>query len=281
MIARIKDVDVYYESFGEGLPILMLHGWGPDHRILKQSMEPIFSHFPFGFRRIYFDLPGMGRTKGADWIEGSDAMLELVMRFIDRLIPDESFLLVGESYGGYLARGVVSRASERVLGLCLLCPIARQETQRENAPPFRVLEREAGIDELLGEEDMKYFEPISVRQTAEVLFRFREEILPGLQAADFDFLGRKLGKAVAFSFDVDDPRKSYGFPALFLTGRQDSSVGYSDLWKILELYPRASFCVLDKAGHNLQLEQPELFSALAREWLERVLYEGGAERRAD
>jgi len=277
MIASVKGIDVYYESFGSGLPIVMIHGWGPDHRILKFCMEPIFQHFSLAFRRIYLDLPGMGKTKGALWIDGSDRMLEVLLAFIDRVLPDRDFLLVGESYGGYLARGIVDKASARVSGLCLLCPIAKQETQRENAPAFRVLEREKGIDELLGDDDRKYFETISVKQNADVLFRFREGILPGLQAADFDFLGKCLGKAVPFSWNVDDPERRYDFPALFLAGRQDSSVGYSDLGKIVELYPRASFCVLDKAGHNLQIEQPELFSALVREWLERVLYERGAE----
>jgi pimeloyl-ACP methyl ester carboxylesterase len=280
MITSIKGIDVYYESFGSGLPIVMIHGWGPDHRILKFCMEPIFQHFPFAFRRVYLDLPGMGKTKGAPWIDCSDRMLEVLLSFIDRVVPDRDFLVVGESYGGYLARGVAAKESARVSGLCLLCPIAKQETQRENAPPFRVLEREEGLDGLLDADDRKYFETISVKQSADVLFRFREGILPGLKSADFDFLGKCLGKAVPFSWNVDDPKRRYDFPALFLAGRQDSSVGYADLWKIVELYTRASFCVLDKAGHNLQIEQPELFGSLVREWLERVLYERTAKGKA-
>ncbi|MFC4336360.1 alpha/beta fold hydrolase [Salininema proteolyticum] len=31
-----------------------------------------------------------------------------------------------------------------------------------------------------------------------------------------------------------------------------------------------TFAVLDMAGHNAQIEQPELFGALMREWLGRV-----------
>ncbi|CAM02087.1 hypothetical protein SACE_2808 [Saccharopolyspora erythraea NRRL 2338] len=38
-------------------------------------------------------------------------------------------------------------------------------------------------------------------------------------------------------------------------------------------YPRASFAVLDVAGHNLPIEQPELFGALVLEWLDRVTAE--------
>ena len=50
--------------------------------------------------------------------------------------------------------------------------------------------------------------------------------------------------------NIDKINYKYDFPALMLTGRQDASVGYYDQWNILENYNRASFIVLDKAGHN-------------------------------
>ncbi|WP_286167138.1 alpha/beta hydrolase [Clostridium sp. D33t1_170424_F3] len=55
-----------------------------------------------------------------------------------------------------------------------------------------------------------------------------------------------------------------------MTGRQDGCVGYRDLWRLLEDYPRATFAVLDMAGHNLQIEQPELFHSLVENWLVRT-----------
>jgi pimeloyl-ACP methyl ester carboxylesterase len=59
-------------------------------------------------------------------------------------------------------------------------------------------------------------------------------------------------------------------PTLMLLGQQDTSTGYRDAWPILEQYPRATFAVLDKAGHNLQIEQADLFTAFVSEWLDRV-----------
>ena len=40
----------------------------------------------------------------------------------------------------------------------------------------------------------------------------------------------------------------------------------------MEKYPRATFAVLDLAGHILQIEQESLFNALVNEWLDRVEY---------
>jgi pimeloyl-ACP methyl ester carboxylesterase len=47
-------------------------------------------------------------------------------------------------------------------------------------------------------------------------------------------------------------------------------VGYRDSWKLIENYSRASFVILDKAGHDLQNEQEELFQELVKEWIDRV-----------
>jgi pimeloyl-ACP methyl ester carboxylesterase len=55
-----------------------------------------------------------------------------------------------------------------------------------------------------------------------------------------------------------------------VVGRQDSTVGYAGQWDLLDEYPRATFAVLDRAGHALPHEQPELLGALLREWLRRV-----------
>jgi pimeloyl-ACP methyl ester carboxylesterase len=57
---------------------------------------------------------------------------------------------------------------------------------------------------------------------------------------------------------------------LFLTGRFDHWCGYRDAYQILDNYPRATFAVLDRAGHGLTIEQNILFRALVSEWLDRV-----------
>lgn len=59
-------------------------------------------------------------------------------------------------------------------------------------------------------------------------------------------------------------------PCLIVSGRQDNLVGYRDIWKTIENYPRASFAVLDMAGHALQIEQEEIFNVLVNNWLIRL-----------
>lgn len=275
MECTVRDVKIYYEVKGEGIPIIMIHGWSPDHRLMKGCMEPVFQTSRKAWKRIYFDLPGMGKTKGAPWINGSDRMLDLVLEFIDTVIPNQRFVLAGESYGGYIARGIINKRPSVVDGLLLICPAVNQEPTNEKGAEFEVLEKDNALLDSLTEEERSSFtgKGLNATQNERVWDRFRDEILPGLKLADNSFLGNCLSQHVPYSFDVDALGKPYGKPALFLTGRQDSVVGYRDLWKIIGMYPRASFILLDKAGHNLQIEQDVLFTAAVREWLDRVAME--------
>jgi hypothetical protein len=47
-------------------------------------------------------------------------------------------------------------------------------------------------------------------------------------------------------------------------------MGYQEGRAILDLFPRATLAVLDRAGHVLGVEQEALFQALINEWLDRV-----------
>ena len=75
-----------------------------------------------GHRRIYVDLPGMGASS-ADGIDGPGDALDAIAAVVDDRIGDEPFLVVAQSYGGYLARGLVDRRPAQVAGLALICPL--------------------------------------------------------------------------------------------------------------------------------------------------------------
>ena len=277
MECMVKDVNVYCEVHGEGTPILMIHGWGPDHRLMTGCMEPVFETLDTRWKRIYFDLPGMGNTEGKPWIKGSDQMLEVVLGFIDAIIPGERFVLAGQSYGGYLARAVLHKRREMIDGLLLICPAMAPGFQTDNGGSFAVLERDQGLIDSLSGEERGFFlaEGICAIQNKGVWERYRTDVLPGLQSIDQAFIDNSIAKNPLCSFDVDDTPEPYTKPTLMLAGRQDTLVGYRELVQLLDMYPRASIMVLDRAAHSLQMEQDVLFTAAVGEWLSRVSSEIG------
>jgi pimeloyl-ACP methyl ester carboxylesterase len=267
----LHSLPIHYNILGTGTPIVMLHGWGPDQRIMSGCFEPLFESLPEGsYQRIYFDLPGMGQTPGANWISGPDQMLDVVLEFIDAVIPGQNFLMAGESYGGHLARGVIAKRPDQVAGLLLICPAVETIDDKHNLPPFQVMEKDEPLLASLSVEDRASFTFINVRQIERVWNRYRVEVIPGVHLADYPLWDRTIGQHKRFTFNIDQLDKPYIKPTLMLMGRQDNIVGYRDQWDFMEDYPRASFVVLDKAGHNLQIEQDVLFNALVKEWLDRV-----------
>jgi pimeloyl-ACP methyl ester carboxylesterase len=265
MECQLANTVVYYETFGQGRPFITLSGAPSDHRIILSWMEPIFDVRP-GWQRFYFDLPGTGRTRGGDWITSSDQMLDVVCDFIDAVIPGQSFALLGLSYGGYLARGVVYRKSALLDGLCLLVPwLSDQEDQTLPAPVTFV--QDVALLSQLPPDEAERLEGLTVIQNQKILDWYQNVVLPAREGADWTVLDR-VEENYEFSFDVDEV--VFEKPALVLTGRQDTHVGYREGWGILENYPRATFVVLDRAGHALGVEQEVLLHVLVNEWLDRV-----------
>jgi pimeloyl-ACP methyl ester carboxylesterase len=267
MECELENATIYYEQFGEGMPLILLHGWPSDHRHMVNDFEPLFEQRA-GWKRIYPDVPGMGRTPGPSWVTNQDQMLDLLLAFIDAMIPQQPFAVAGASYGGYLAQGVVYRRPEMVDGALFIVPGMHVAWEERSRPAHVTLVEDEELLAELDEEEARFLREFAVVQCQELLERYRRDIVPALQLADHDFL-EKVQKQYLFSFDVNHLPQPLAKPALFLLGRQDALAGYRDAWNVLEQYPRASFVVLDRAGHGLE-EKKGLFRALVGEWLDRV-----------
>lgn len=269
MECNIRDISINYEIIGEGKPIVMIHGYAADHRLMSACMEPVFN-INSNYKRIYIDLPGMGNSKSAEWLNCADIMLEVVMEFIEKMIPNENFLLAGQSYGGYLSRGIVHKMADRVDGLLLICPCIIADRKKRNAPEKVILLKNEELISKIGKSDVEYFKSALVVQNKNICERYRDEVLSGIKKADSTFLRTYLKNGYGFSFDVDKLEEKFNKPALMALGKQDSGVGYKDAWNILDNFPRATFAVLDRAGHFLEIEQDKVFNCLVTDWLRRV-----------
>lgn len=259
---------MFHAEFGDGRAVVALHGWAPDHRLMTGCLEPIFRRRG-GYRRLYPDLPGMGRS-AAGTVASSDDLLAAVEAFIDDQVGDEPFLLVGESYGGYLVRALARSRAEQVLGVAQICPMGEPLPERRVLPDLAVLRVEQGALDGAPAEVAESFSELAVVHTAAAFRRFQQEVQPGLDAMD----GRAMARIREHWLLTDDPDDAalepFGRPSLVLLGRQDVAVGYQDQLAMLQQFPRATMAIVDVAGHNLQIEQPELFAALVNEWLDRV-----------
>ncbi|MDE9367271.1 alpha/beta hydrolase [Luteipulveratus sp. YIM 133132] len=247
--------------------IVLLHGFPCDHRLMTGAFEPVLSARE-GWRRLYVDLPGLGRSVAGPSIDSTDAVLAVVQELVATLVPEGPVLLAGESYGGYLTQGLLAADPGRYAGVCLVAPGVIAQRDRRTVPPAEVLVRDPDAVADLTQEERAELDEYAVVQDARVLQRMREEIEVAAAEADDEAVAR-ISARYTGTFEAM-PAPSYDRPSLMIAGRQDSVVGYSDQWPMVERFSRITYAVLDRAGHNVHLEQEVLFGALVHEWLDRV-----------
>ena len=236
---------MYYESFGEGRPIIFLPGWGGDNGEGRDIHEPLFEGRP-GWRRIYVDPPGTGKSPADPSITDQDGMLAAILALIDELVGDERFALAGTSAGALHGRGIVKRDPSRVLGLLLRVPGIVVDRTKRTLPTDEYLVRTPDWQD----KDRRYYDAVD-------------------SIADLDFLGRIQADVSTYGLS-EDPAARFEGPTLIVTGRQDTITGYADAWSILDDYPRATYAVLDQQDHGLPVRRLTAYRALVDDWLDRV-----------
>lgn len=258
MDCRINEAVIHYVEHGEGPPLVALHGVGVDHRELEAALEPTLADS--GCRRIYPDLPAMGHSTATGLASNND-VVALLGEFIERTAQAPA-LLLGHSYGAYLARGVAAQRPDLVAGLALVCPLAEQTGQV--APAEVVVQDDAAYDELEPEQRATFDEYFVIR-TPEMARRFRDYAAPGMALVDYTALTE-----IFTGWAIDMGRHTFSRPALIAAGIHDTTVGFDDAVHLLDPYPRATLAVVDGAGHALLHERPRVIAGLLDDWIERA-----------
>lgn len=249
MYYEINKINFYYEIIGEGIPILFFSGFANDLSIMKKNFEPFFKGDE-KWQRIYVDHPGVGKTKLSGTLD-IEELLDGIKTFVQSVTREKEFLIIGASFGGFVARYLVDVFKNRVNGLFLLYPLISHK-----------------FSEATIEKDVT--DCINIVMTnKKIENEIQEEAKEAMQNTDFLFLENLIKQAQEFNLEIGD--FSFIKPVCILTGRQDASVGYKDAFSLVEYYPKATFCVLDNASHNLHLEQKEIFSVFVENWLSRIV----------
>lgn len=271
MQIQSREAGIYYEEYGAGKPILCIHGFGEDLRMMKGCIEPMNSKLK-NYRRIYIDLPGMGKSVGLNEIKNADLMIKKLMEFINKVIGNELFFIVGQSYGGYLTLGLLYYMSNQIDGIFLLCPCIVPDYSQRILPEKNIIFRDKIFDNKIDHDEQDFLD-YAVTATKGVYDRYRNEILPGLMLGDKHFLEEFQRNGYSLSYTEELNKLIYSKPTCILTGKQDHCVGYKDAFNILKCFPRSTFSIIDMSGHNLQIENKNLFEAHFIDWINRMEFQ--------
>ena len=114
----IKGLNVHYKAFGEGRPMLILHGWPSSSQKWVAVAELLAQQ---GFRVIVPDLPGFGQTPEPLHAWNTNDYIEWLREFCDTVEDlKKEFYLAGHSFGGGLAAKFAIKYNQRITRLFLI-----------------------------------------------------------------------------------------------------------------------------------------------------------------
>ncbi|KAL9479511.1 hypothetical protein ACSS6W_004297 [Trichoderma asperelloides] len=260
-------------ELGQGFPVLIIHGWQAEGKVEELDFEPIFRKTP-GLLRIYVDLPGMGATP-ADNIKDLDDIYLRLVHFVDSRLQKSRFALIGSSCGGYLARAIAQKYWDQVDGLLLRVPLIEPKDSMRDLDPYTPLVENKELMSNVPTEDKNLLGNVLVQTPAYIKTlkaKYEKVYLPAERAADRKALDpiREDPQRYQLSKFFNDKNAKFLAPTLIICGRQDEVVGYRDSIRLLELYPRSTYAVLDRGTHGLPIDETGVFEALVHDWISRV-----------
>ncbi len=277
MQTPVDNGSLWYESFGAGTPVLLMHGGlGLDHTTLRPWLDPLADDVEL----IYYDHLANGRSpydgppESLDhglWVETADVLRAQ--------LGHEKMVVFGHSYGGVLALEYALRHPDRVAALIVsnAGPVFDYpEAIMANAK--RKAADEAGfqavVEALSG--------PVADDAGAGEVFRrihplYFHDYDPARHDAvleDVQFRAVAMNRSTFHclpAFDVTDRLGEIAVPTLVLSGSDDWIMPVEHAGDRLAAgIPNAEHVVFKESGHWPFVEETDRYLAVVREWLERV-----------
>ena len=280
-----------------------VNGTGNDERLAVRTLgeagpRVVFVHGLFGqgknwttiakgladsHRVTLIDLPNHGHSPWTDRVHYLD-MVEMVATELEHL--DEPVTLVGHSMGGKVAMQLALRRPEllRALVVVDIAPVTyplsggRTDDPDEEASPFAAFiaaMRALDLDRLRTRDDADAALRAAVPSRMVRSFLLQSLVREGLGTdggwrwrLNLELLERDLGELRGFP--APPPGATFDGPVLWIAGANSTYVLDEDRPHMDALFPATRLVRIKNAGHWVHSEQPEVFLATLRRFLDAV-----------
>ena len=249
--ARLNGIEIDYEVSGHGPTLLLSHGyastrhmWDDQHRALGDR-----------WRVVSWDMRGHGQTDSpADPKQYSAALTVADMRALLQHAGAERAIIGGLSLGGYVSLAFALAHPEMTQAL-VIC---------DSGPGYRNAEARAGWNQRAQERaaalEAKGLDSLArrSRETQQAVHRSAQ----GLAHAARGMLAQEGSQVI-------DGLASIRVPTLVVVGDQDQPFVAPSEYMAKKI-PGARLAVIPGAGHSSNLDQPEIFNRVVRDFLASV-----------
>jgi len=273
----VNGARLYYEVFGKGEPIVILHGGaGLDHTYLLPQMLKLADHYSL----IFYDQRGSGRSTGA-----VDSVSITVDNFVNDLeqvrkaLHFEQITLLGHSWGGLLAMEYACRFPNRVRRMILASSVGSTSAWEvpfaQNREARRTSLDSAALVNIMASDGFAKRAPPVMEEFVRTFFRsyfYNQSLADSLtltfspQTADnvLPILGL-MSKQIA-SYDIRKQLATLTCPVLILHGDADPiPLKYAE--ETQAVMKNSKLVVLKNSGHFPYIEVPQEFFSACEEFL--------------
>jgi len=115
-IVEVQGLKISYRDEGQGMPFLILHGWGVGKKHWSTVQDSLAKHF----RTIIFDFPGFGNSDNLPKAWAVQDFVDFFIEFLKKLEINNQFYLAGQSFGGRVTIKFANQHPEKVKALFLI-----------------------------------------------------------------------------------------------------------------------------------------------------------------
>jgi len=257
----LQGAPLYYETRGEGQPVVLIHAGVADRRMWDAQWETLATDFLL----IRFDLRGYGHSVPPD---GPFSYHDDVRGLLDHLGIEQAHI-AGVSFGGRTAVDFALAYPERVRSLVLGAPSICGQPDSPDTDAFA--ERE---EALLEAGDLDAASQLNVDFWVVGPARMPDQVDPAVRRAVFEMQRAAFNVSIPLGFEpLSLTPPAYGrlgeirVPTLILIGDADQPSVQALARKAAAEIPGARLIERKNVGHMVTMERPHEIEAALREFL--------------
>lgn len=260
MRVNLPDFSMAYEDHGDGIPLLLIHGF-PLNRSLWEPQIRELSAFA---RVLAPDLRGYGESEAPSGVYSMDLLARDCQAFLEATGVNQPTLVCGLSMGGYVALAFYRLYPERVAGLVLAATRAGADSEegKSNRDKTAAQAREQGASAVAAGMLPKMMSSKTYATNPELVERVSDIMssasVEGIVGASSGMKERP---------DSNELLAKIRVPTLILHGSDDQLIPFKEAEAMHEAIEGSRLRLLPEAGHLLNLEQPELFNQAVQDFL--------------
>ena len=247
---------IHYEIYGQGQPLVMLHGWAMHSRVWADLGRLLSAHFQV----ILVDLPGHGLSAAVEPFE-----LESVVEALLPVLPERQAIVLGWSLGGTVAMAMAQRLPQRFKHLILLAGNP-QFIQTDDWPGVKAETLDAFAELLKSgvQQTLIRFLALQVNGLAHgkaLLHMLKQAVQACPPPSDWVL---QAGLDILKTSNLREFISNDVLPISVILGDRDSLIPVACQQAIHRLNPRIDVQILESAGHAAFLSHPEQLVAIIR-----------------